>query len=152
LVAKKIPSELSYQAKLVKSKNDLEKTIVSSTNELSKILLSIEAFKSRYQIDNPRNSGRNRNTADMSEIVLRLLSLLDINTSAEQAFDNIDSFLTVEDDDSEHIKALKLVLRKIYDGGYIENNLCRDAFNLFLHNTLKTSMTDFLSDTNTVNN
>ncbi len=74
--------------------------------------------------------------------------MLDPNTAADQAFDDIDNYLTDAAvlDNASHIKALKQVLRQIYDNAYLGSDAGKAALANFLQETLKMSLTDFLND------
>jgi len=139
--------ENSLKKSMKESTAELKKTMALSINQFPKLLSSIEAFKMRYQIDEPR--GSYRCSTEAYEIIFRLLPLLDSNTSTNQAFDDIDTYITEEAvlDNKPHIQALKQALRQIYDATYLGSDTCKTELSRFLQKTLKISLKDFLNDT-----
>jgi len=143
-------SKSELQESMEKSKVELKESIASCINHFPKLLSSIETFKSRYLIDNPRNpQNYERCRTEADEIALRLFLLLDPNTSVDQVFADIDDYIT-EDAflaSEPHIMALKKALRQIYNATYLGPDTRKAALSDFLNNTLKISLSDFLDDT-----
>lgn len=139
--------ENTFNKTMADSTAELKKSVTMSINQFPKIFSVIEVFKTRYQIDQPR--GADRCSTEAYEIVFHLLLLLDSSTATNQAFDDIDNYLTDNAvlHNAPHIRALKQALRQIYESSYLGSDERKADLVNFLRGTLKTSLEDFLNDT-----